>query len=103
MMRFILFALALVILPLSANAQQCGSQPVAPNRDIGQAEGFCGDSIYARQFEYRENRIDFRQMLEQRRQEYIEPSLQAYQSHEAELGALNNQRQLFKEDDITSK
>ncbi len=103
MMRFTLLALILIILPLSAQAQQCGNQPVAPNRDIGQAEGFCGDSIYMRQFEYRENRINFRKMLEQRRSEYIEPALAGYSAYEAELGALNNQRRLFKEDDITSK
>ncbi len=99
----ILFTLTLLILPLSAQAQQCGAVPVAENRDIGEAEGFCAESIYQRQFEYRNSRIELRKMIEQRREDFIAPALAGYDQYAKDMGALNNQRRLFAEDDITSK
>lgn len=100
-MRFILLAITTIFLSFPALAQQCGNQPVAANRDIGPAEGFCGDSIYSRQFEYREKRIELRDMIEQRRADYIAPALESYDLYKSDLEALNQERTYIK--DHTSK
>ena len=101
-MRIFFFLLIFMISAASpAFAQQCGNQPVAENRDIGEAEGFCGDSIYSRQFEYREKRMELRRMIEQRRQDYIEPNLATYEQYTSDLEVLNEER--THADDLTSR
>lgn len=101
--RILCLALILTITPFTtANAQQCGNQAVEDVRSFkSDATGFCDDSIYARQFEYREKRIELREMIEARREDYIAPALNAYDRHERQLNALNARRS--HANDITSK
>lgn len=99
--RILLLTLILAATSITVQAQQCGNQPVEKTRTFGEATEHCGDSIYARQFEYREKRIELREMIEDRRQAYIEPALNAYNSYQSQLDALNARRNTAN--DLTSK
>jgi len=94
-------ALAVILtttLPTHAHAQESCGQP-SDVRSIGEAEGFC--SVYDRQFAYRENRNEFRKMLNERREDYIAPYLSAKEKYAKDMEALNNERN--HDNDVTSR
>ena len=102
-MKKLLLVTALVALTPLLNAQAeeaCGKpdQPVE-NLKIGEAGAHC--NIYARQFEYRKNRLEFREQLEERRKDYLEPQVKTIKKHEKDMAALNEKRS--HGNDVTAK
>jgi len=83
---------------MAAQAQQSCGQAIGMDM-IGDAEKYC--SVYDRQLAYREERIKFRQMIEDRREEFIAPQIQAQRQYKKDLEALNAKRNASN--NITSK
>jgi len=95
----LIIALALIIttmIPVHAQ-NSCGAP--ADNSGIGEALETC--NIYKRQFAYREKRIELRQAINDRREDFIAPSIEIYKQHKADMAALNAKRNA--ENDVTSR
>lgn len=66
---------------------------------MSETVGHC--TVYDRQLAYREERLKFRALIEERREAYIAPQIAAEKNYKAKLEALNASRSA--ENDITSK
>lgn len=90
MLRYIIPIIFLSITPLTTvNAQEVCGEPIKL-RQMGDAEKFC--SVYERQLAYREERLKFRQQIEERREDYIAPYHEALKKYEEDIKALNEER-----------
>jgi len=89
-LRLITLAIAFISIPLTAGAQGFCAQETISMRDVGEAESHC--SMYDRQLAYREERVKFRKMIEERREDYIAPQLEAQKKYAKDLEALHNRR-----------
>lgn len=95
-LRFFTLTIAFIIIPLAVQAQgYCAQEPINM-REIGEADRYC--SVYDRQLAYREERIKFRKMIEERREDFIAPQLEAEKKYEKDLEALHERRN--HDDDI---
>jgi len=85
------FLMMFLFLPIGhAQAQDFCAGEVSGIRDIGEAASYC--SVYDRQLAYREERMEFREMLEERREDFIAPQLAAEKKYQKDLEALHNRR-----------
>ncbi len=73
---------AQVVTNQQKSIQMCGTA-INNKRNIGSADKTC--DVYSRQFDYREKRIEFRDMIENRRAEYIAPSLEIQKKYQADI------------------
>ncbi len=99
MYKYIITILLVSIIPLSqATAQEiCGQ--VLQMRRLGDAERFCNS--YDRQLAYREERIKFREAIDQRREDFYTPYHDALKQYEEDMKALNEERN--HQDDIIAR
>ena len=95
-LRLLTLAIAFITISSSAQAKDfCTGEPISM-REIGEADGHC--SVYDRQLAYREERLKFRKMLEERREDFIAPQLEAQKKYQKDLETLNEERN--HDDDI---
>ena len=59
-------------------------------REIGEADSYC--SVYDRQLAYQEERLKFRKALDERREDFIKPQLDAQKKYKKDLEALHERR-----------
>ncbi len=98
--KFLTVALVAILFPLTANAQKMScSKPIDVYDTKQPVPGYC--NVYDRQLAYREERLKFRQMIEDRRTEFIKPQLEAEKDYAQKLEALHARRS--HENDITAK
>ncbi len=91
-MRFLtLFGCVAILLFVSpamaetlARPVQCGI-PTKPDLETDPGIDFC--DIYARQLAYRETQKSFREMIEQRRSNYVQPRNEAYKEYREKISA----------------
>ena len=92
-MRYILFALAFLVIASPAFAQGqvvfCG-YPEEPDMETEIADNYC--DIYQRQMAYGESDQRFKEQIEQRRENYNAPRAQAIQRYKTDMEALNARR-----------
>lgn len=96
--KILIITAAIAIAPFTtASAQDsCGQATQAP--EIGDSEKFC--NIYDRNMAYREERNKFRKSLNERREDYVEPHLNAQEKYKKDIEALNKDRTI--ENDTSS-
>lgn len=58
-------------------------------------------NVYDRQLAYREERLKFREMIEQRRKDFVAPQIEAERDYDKKLKALNASRS--SENDVTGR
>lgn len=98
---YTLFAVFLFSVGFSVIAQAAEGKPVQCGEPLS-AEGIGGVKtdpgkdycdIYARQMAYRLERLKYKAMLEERRENYHAPRKEAYDNYRANLESLNEERQ----------
>ncbi len=89
-LRLLTLSIAFISISSAVQAQGYCSGETISMREIGEADSHC--SVYDRQLAYREERLKFRKMIEERREDYIEPQLVAQKKYKKDLEALNNER-----------
>lgn len=94
--KLLTLAAALIAISTSAHAQRVCSQETINLREMGPADSHCNP--YNRQLAYREERLKFRKMIEDRREEYYAPQREAQKQYQEDLEALNEERN--HDDDI---
>ena len=95
-LRFLTLAIAFISISSSSQAQGfCEQEPISM-REIGEADSHC--SVHDRRFAYRKERLKFRKALDERREDFIAPVLEAEKKYEKDLEALNEERS--HEDDV---
>jgi hypothetical protein len=96
--RISIYALGLLMLAITpVQAKEYCDKPINLREFKKPVPGYC--NVYDRQLAYREERIKFREMIEERRKEYIKPQIAAEKDYEKKLEALNNSRS--HENDVT--
>ncbi|NCT40193.1 MAG: hypothetical protein GW778_00825 [Alphaproteobacteria bacterium] len=102
MSRLTLFIAAAILAPIAstqAYAQNACGQVIDMDR-MGAPVKYC-NNMYDRQFEYRKQRIEFRQKIDDRREEYAAPAIEAYNKYKKDLADLNNER--THENDVVAR
>ena len=97
--RLILFTALIMLTPLTAKAEQSCEKPIEQDDLYIPVPGYC--NVYDRQLAYREERIEFRKKIEERRKEFIKPQVEAEADYARKWEALNARRN--HDDDITSQ
>lgn len=97
--RIFTITLCFLSMPLVANAAQSCTQPIEMYSFKKPVPGYC--NVYDRQLAYREERLKFRKILEERRVEFIQPQLDAQKAYQKKLEALHESR--THDNDVTGK
>ena len=90
LLKLIAFSILLAALPFSAQAQEVCGEPISLRQINPKAEKYC--SVYERQLAYREERMKFRKMIEERREDFIAPQIAAQKKYKKDLEALHKNR-----------
>ena len=85
--KLIIMSASMLIIPMTANAQMSCSKPIGQDKMDKPVPGYC--NVYDRQLAYREERLKFRQKIEDRRAEFIKPQLEAEADYAKKLQALH--------------
>jgi len=99
---FKIFALIVITIfatiPTSHAQEACGQ--VIDMNEMGEPEEYCSN-LHERRLEYRKQRIEFREKLDDRREKFIAPQLETSKNYEKALADLNKERS--EKNDVASR
>ena len=94
----IIIATTFIAIPTAQAQEACGQ--VIDMNEIGEPEAYCSN-IHQRLLKYREERIEYRKKMDNRREEFFKPQLEAREEYEKALADLNKER--THENDVVAK